>query len=323
MVSEAQKFPCTHADTLHGDILSSSGNIRTLDFHSKHLCCTSKDPWQENFTNGIGIEDKHFISQIKQFLRIWINRETYKGLGGWRVSLHRLTLLINQELREIPFDKAENTNATHQKTGKKTITWHESPEYMLIWSYVPNERVRFFFEILHESLLGTQSETSQDKRFAQTYSPKVPPCLCFRYFHKGSAAFPLTSILANRSNLAPYFSVANFLISSFVPGSWAKITQHETTPGKFMKIFSNSFALQFCVRNPCFFSFLGSRSTDQVAIVKKFWTSAAKLATSKWWQKQHCLEKMQTWLANWLQGKASILKPFSAASLSCRACSCL
>jgi len=53
-----------------------------------------------------------------------------------------------------------------------------------------------------------------------TNLPSVPPCLCFRYFHSGSALSPLTSIFSNMSNFTPKLSATYFFISVFGHGSY-------------------------------------------------------------------------------------------------------
>ena len=54
---------------------------------------------------------------------------------------------------------------------------------------------------------------------SHSYLPSHPPFFSFMYLYRGCASSPFTLIFANMSNFTPYFSVANALISAFVPGS--------------------------------------------------------------------------------------------------------
>jgi len=56
-------------------------------------------------------------------------------------------------------------------------------------------------------------------KFHLMKSPNVPPCFIFRYFQRGCALSPFTSIFAYKSNVTPKFSFTYFLISGSGQGS--------------------------------------------------------------------------------------------------------
>lgn len=109
---------------------------------------------------------------------------TYHRVGCSAESFNRLAIFINQELGPVPFDRTENNN------NNEKILIKMSTSYNQIQDKTQPRR--------NEIKIGL------NVHLLTTYSKRNPDCFILRYFHKGWALSPLTSIFAKRSNFAPY-----------------------------------------------------------------------------------------------------------------------